>query len=151
MSLDKISPLLSILKPTTQSILVQLWARKINDEVTASHADLSAWTGIKSKNTVRSAIRELLDRGWVKMIKPGQEGSPSIYRLSLGGKSTHPSPPSSTLKTNLTPENHLLLAAIKRSLSPAAWNSVRREASLTGESEDTLIVRKYFGPERLNG
>lgn len=151
MSLDAISPILSALKPTSQSILVQLWSHKVYDEVTASHADLSAWTGIKSKNTIRSAIRELLDRGWVKVVKPGQEGSPSIYRLSVAGKSSHPSPPSAALSINLTTENQLLLAAVKRSLPPAAWNSIKREAALNGECEDSVIIKRYFGPERLNG
>lgn len=151
LSIDEISPLLSTLKPTAQSTLIQLWVHTVDDEVIASHADLAAWTGVKSRNTIRSAVRELLDKGWIKVVKPGQEGSPSVYRILIVGKGAVHSPPSTVPTISLTAENQLLLAAIKRSLPPAAWSVIRREASLTKESEDDVIVKRYFGPGRLNG
>lgn len=149
-SLEDLSPTLSTLKPTTQSILVQLCAHQINDEVTASHADLAAWSGIKSRNTIRSAIRELVDRELIKIIKPGQEGSASIFRLLVPGK-TPESRASATPTINLDPKNQVLLAAIKKSLSPVVWQSIKKDAAFTGETEDSVIIRKYFGPSRLNG
>ncbi|TAJ96321.1 MAG: helix-turn-helix domain-containing protein, partial [Candidatus Manganitrophaceae bacterium] len=67
-SIDEISPLLSTLRPTAQSLLIQLLTHSVHDEVTVSQADLAAWSGIKSRNTIRSAIKELVDQGWVKKI-----------------------------------------------------------------------------------
>lgn len=149
-SLEDLSPTLSILKPTTQSILIQLCVHQVNDEVTASHAELAAWSGIKSRNTIRSAIRELIDRDLLKIIKPGQEGSTSIFRLLVPGKDPE-SRPAATPIITLSPENQVLLAAIKKSLSPAVWQSIKKDAAFTGETEDHLILKKYFGPSRLNG
>lgn len=150
-SIDEISPLLSTLRPTAQSLLVQLLTHSVHDEVTVSQADLAVWSGIKSRNTIRSAIKELVDQGWLKIVKPGQEGSTAVYRLSIGGKKTPDSPPSAAPTISLSAENQILLAAIKKSLSPAAWHSIRRDAAFTGQSEDDVIVKRYFGPERLNG
>ena len=150
-SLEELSPTLSTLKPTTQSVLIQLCAHHVNDEVTASQTDLATWSGIKSRNTIRAAIRELLDCGLMKVIKAGQEGSISVFHLSVPGKRTSEfrTPVTPTIK--LSSENQVLLAAIKKSLSPAAWGLIRKEAALTGASEDDLIIKRYFGPERLNG
>ncbi|MFY9268156.1 MAG: helix-turn-helix domain-containing protein [Candidatus Manganitrophaceae bacterium] len=150
-SLEDLSPTLSILKPTTQSILVQLCAHQVNNEVTVSHADLAAWSGIKSRNTIRSAIRELVDRDLLKIIKPGQEGSTSIFRLLVPGKDAPDPRPAAAPTISLNPENQVLLAAIKKSLSPAIWQSIKRDAAVTRETEDSVIIRRYFGPGRLNG
>ena len=49
--------------------------------VCASRVNLSAWTGIVSKNTVARAIAELIEQGFLERIWQEDPRQPSLFRL----------------------------------------------------------------------
>ncbi len=150
MDFESLFPILSSLRPSEQAVLIQLHRHKVNDNIYASQSHLSAWSGIKAKNTIKAAIRELIDRGLVKCLKPGRQNAPALYRLLNPG---HAIPPSTSSKAQLplTSDNLLRLAAIKKGLSPSTWQEIKRESKITGISEDDFLIKTYFGPERIHG
>ncbi len=150
MDLDPLFPLLAKLKPSEQVVLIHLFQHKTNDDVYASQKHLMTWTGIKSINTIKSALKGLGDQGFVTCLKPGQQNAPALYRLCLPGtEKVETIPEENTLQ--LSRENQLRFAAIKKGFSPASWQEIQREAKAVELAEDTYIINKYFGPERLNG
>jgi len=150
MDLAPLSPLLPALKPTEQIVLINLFGRAVDGEVSASQTLIADWTGIRSVNTIKAAIRKLSDRGFLQILKPGrEEKSPAIFRLSLPTKAAAPLPPLSTQPIDLTTDNRIRLAAVKKSLSPSDWHRIKNEARVSRQTEEQVILRKYFGPERL--
>ena len=150
MEIESLFPILSNLKPSGQAVLIQLFQHKVNDDVYASQANLSAWTGIKAKNTIKAAISELIDRGYLKCLKPGRQSAPALYRLINPAQASPPST-RATGQVILTSDNRLRLAAVKQGLPPAAWQEIKRESKTAGISEDDYLIKTYFGPERLHG
>lgn len=150
MDFESLFPTLSTLRPSEQVVLIQLHRHKLNDESYASQGSLILWTGIKSTNTIKTAIKELIHRGFVKCLKPGRQNSPALYRLCLPGKDRSPGP-AMPETSPLNSDNRLRLAAIKRAFSPATWQAVKRESKIAGITEDTYLIQKYFGPERIRG
>lgn len=150
-TLEELAPILSGLERAAQSLLIQLCVRAKEGTVTASYSNLRQWTGIKAIKTIHAGTAELAAKGFLR-IRPGQPGLTSIYEITLPGREVIPTPTSTSERViELSPGNKLLLGAIKKSLSPAAWNIIKREAAISGESEDKIIISRYFGPSRLNG
>ncbi len=139
------------LKPSEQVILLHLFTRANNDYVEASQQNLIAWTGL-TRNSIKVAIQALQIKGLLKVIRQGQKNAPCIFQVSLD-------PPSSTEGSNnreikpspllLPPDGRLRMAAIKQSLSPQAWRSIKMAADLYHCTEDQIILKNYFGPERV--
>jgi len=151
MDLDPMIPVLSNLRPSEQVVLIQLYLHKINNDTHASQNHLISWTGIKSPNTIKTAIKGLIQQGLVKCLKAGQQNAPALYRLCLDEPSK-PNPPELVPEVSpLSNDNRLRLAAIKKGFSPAKWQEVRREAQDAGITEDTYILQSYFGPARIHG
>jgi|GEM_PF-2739154 len=137
---------------TTHTILLQLAAHADpTGQVTAAQSDVTSWTGIQSPNTVKKGIRELIERGMVKVLHPSRERAPAIYQLCISGKSAGVSSEVSETTPALTTDNQLRLAAIKKSLSPMTWDEIKRESGFAGQSVDLILIRKYFGPGRIDG
>lgn len=150
MDLDPLFPLLSKLKPSEQVVFIHLFQHKTNDDVYASQKHLMAWTGIKSINTIKSALKGLGDQGFLTCLKAGRQNAPALYRLCLPGvEKGKIIPEENTLQ--LSSENQLRFAAIKKGFSPASWQEIKREAKAVNMTEDRYIINKYFGPARLNG
>lgn len=144
--------LLPDLGSTTHTILLQLAAHADpTGQVTAAQSDVSSWTGILSPNTVKKGIRELIDQGVIKVVHPSRERAPAIYQLCIAGKSAGASPVVSETTLPLNTDNQLRLAAIKKSLSPVTWNEIKRESEFAGQSVDFFLIRRYFGPGRIDG
>ena len=149
MDFQVLSPLLPTLKPSEQIIFLNLYSRAVNNEVIASQANLVAWSGIKSRNTIKSALRALIDRGLLRVLKPGQESSSAIYLIGIHEKPPEPEKNNETSPL-LTSDDQIRLAAIKRSLSPSALNEIKRNARISNETEEMTIIRRYFGPGRIH-
>lgn len=148
---ESIFPILHGLKPSEQVVLLNLYRHRINTEVVASQSNLIAWTGIKSANTIKAAIKGLMTHNRVRLLKPGQQNSPAVYSLP-GPDDGFPEQiklqkPSITYVLNT--DNRLRLAIIKKNLSTATWSDVKKESSAAGSTEDEYLIQRYFGPERL--
>jgi len=150
LDLDPFYPLLSKLKPSDQVVFIHLFQHKTNDAVYASQKNLMTWTGIKSINTIKTALNRLIQAGFVKCLKPGQQNAPALYALSLPEKE-EVKPLFVQADLDFTNDNQLRLAALKRGFSPVIWEDIRRGACALKLTEDSFIIQKYFGPARLNG
>ncbi len=151
MDLDPMIPVLSDLRPSEQVVLIQLYLHKVKDETYASQSHLISWTGIKSANTIKTAIKGLIQRGLVKCLKAGQQNAPALYRLCLEEPDKPMLPEAVHEVSPLNSDNRLRLAALKKGFSPAKWQEIRREAQASGITEDAFILQTCFGPERIRG
>jgi hypothetical protein len=152
MDFDRLTPLLPTLSSTEQLLLINLVARAQSERVAASQADLAVWTGIKSRNTIKRGLRGLIDRRVLRVVAaPTQDGAPATFEVRLASEIesvgvAFPKPAGPGLSAG----DRLRLAAIKQALPPARWETLRREAALTGESEEDVLIRASFGPLRLH-
>lgn len=151
MDLKPIYPLLCQLKPSDQVVFIHLFQHLTEEGVYASQKDLITWTGIKSINTIKTALNRLIKAGFVKCLKPGQPNAPAFYQLCLPGAKEKTERLPEQIALHFNSDNQLRLAAIKKGFSPATWEEMKREARGLGMTEDAYLIRQYFGPERVHG
>jgi len=160
-SFDAMLPVLALLKtPADQILFIHLLARAVNNQVQISHAKVSLWTGIKSKNTIRHVLKGLIKQGIITILSKGGNGLPSLLAITIPKDNYNNDDTNQDNTDNqfnpikepnivLDADNQGRLQAIKRSLSPQLWETIQREAALSEEHEDQLILKMFFGPNRI--